>query len=87
MISLFGWSKYFKYREIYPGSKTSHFKNFLQNAGFSYNEMLFFDDEQRNIDDIEPLGVTSVLVNPDVGINTKLVEDGLQKFIQNNQSR
>lgn len=49
--------------------------------------MLFFDDEQRNIDDIEPLGVTSVLVNPDVGINTKLVEEGLQKFIQNNQSR
>lgn len=26
LIDLFGWRKYFKYIEIYPGTKTRHFK-------------------------------------------------------------
>lgn len=26
LLKLFGWEKYFKYKEIYPGSKVNHFK-------------------------------------------------------------
>jgi hypothetical protein len=40
--------------------------------------MLFFDDEQRNIRDLEAQGVTSVLV--DGGVTMKVLEKGLKMF-------
>ena len=29
LIELFGWTKYFKYFEIYGGSKVTHFRKFV----------------------------------------------------------
>jgi hypothetical protein len=40
--------------------------------------MLFFDDERRNIRDLEARGVTSVLVES--GVTMKVIEQGLKIF-------
>jgi len=40
--------------------------------------MLFFDDERRNIRDLEAHGVISVLV--DRGVTMEVVEQGLKMF-------
>lgn len=40
--------------------------------------MLFFDDEYRNIADLEKLGVVSILVKD--GMTIKVLMDGLKKF-------
>lgn len=40
--------------------------------------MLFFDDEHRNIRDLEAHGVISVLVGG--GVTMKVVEQGLKMF-------
>ncbi|POM62221.1 Magnesium-dependent phosphatase-1 [Phytophthora palmivora] len=45
--------------EIYPTGKVAHFNKFFQNSGVAYEDMLFFDDEYRNIQDVSRLGVTS----------------------------
>lgn len=29
LIQLFGWEKYFQYKEIFPGSKVTHFKKYV----------------------------------------------------------
>jgi hypothetical protein len=29
LVDLFGWEKYFKYKEIYPGCKKTHFKKYV----------------------------------------------------------
>ncbi|GFW60398.1 magnesium-dependent phosphatase 1 [Trichonephila clavipes] len=78
LIQLFDWEKYFTYKEIYPGRKTTHFERMHKASEINYSDMLFFDDEQRNILDLKRVGVTSILV-PD-GVNKHIIEETLQNF-------
>lgn len=85
LLKLFKLDDYFKYKQIYPGTKTVHFEKFKNESRYQYNEMLFFDDEQRNIDDTSPLGVTAILVDPDKGVTLNDLTEGLEKFAKNRQ--
>ncbi|CAH8602741.1 unnamed protein product [Heterobilharzia americana] len=80
LLRILGWSNLFDYTEIYPGSKISHFKRFHELSGIAYTDMLFFDDEERNINDISRLGVQCHLVER--GLTLKLLEHALRKFQQ-----
>lgn len=77
LIKLFDWDKYFKYKEIYPGCKVAHFQQFKKNSNIDYEDMLFFDDENRNIVDLSKLNVTAILV--DNGMDMKLLNEGLNR--------
>jgi len=68
----------FDYLEIFPGTKSQHVKNIQERAGVSFKEMLFFDDEHRNIEDVSELGVRSVYVRE--GINMKILLEQMRKF-------
>ena len=45
---------------IRSGSKVGHFKTIAHESGVPLREMLFFDNERTNIQEVEGLGVTSV---------------------------
>lgn len=47
-------------------------------SGAEFSEMIFFDDEHRNIRDIETLGVLCVLVEN--GMNMNVLEDALKRY-------
>ncbi|CAB1324163.1 unnamed protein product [Coregonus sp. 'balchen'] len=51
-----------------------------ENSGFKFSEMMFFDDEHRNITDVSQLGVHCVLVPK--GVTMKLVNEALLQFSQ-----
>ena len=73
LLDLLGITDRFAYAEIYPASKFSHFSSLKSDSGIAYEEMLFFDDEMRNIHDVSQLGVTCIHV-PN-GINWSLFKD------------
>jgi len=77
LLELMDLDKYFKLKQIYPGCKKQHFQYFAEH-GYPHSECLFFDDEQRNHDDLEPLGVTGVLVKQ--GVTWDVYQNGMKKY-------
>lgn len=53
--------------------------SFKNKSGFGYKNMLFFDDEARNIHDLTKVGVKSILVSR--GVTLKLVNDAVNEFV------
>ncbi|XP_060832597.1 magnesium-dependent phosphatase 1-like [Bombus pascuorum] len=78
LLNLFDWNKYLKYKEIYPGCKVTHFSKIQKASGIDYRDMMFFDDENRNIVDVGKLGVNCIFVKN--GVNHALVESVLKKL-------
>ena len=62
LMDLFGIRKYFEYEEIFPQSKIKHFDRLRERTGIPFERMYFFDDEQRNIEEVGSLGVNVIPV-------------------------
>ena len=76
-------SDYFRYQEIFPGSKTNHFQKMQKGSkatGFEigYDQMMFFDDEARNRNVEVELGVTFWLVRD--GVTKNEVDNGVKEW-------
>lgn len=71
LLELFEIRNLFDFEQIFPDTKITHFKNLHKLSKIPYNEMVFFDDEHRNIVDVSSLGVQCILVIN--GINKSLV--------------
>ena len=69
LMQLFDIKKYFKHFEIYPGSKINHFRSLQEKTGIPYMDMIFFDDEYRNIDEVSKLGVEAVFVENGISMD------------------
>ncbi|KAB2634723.1 magnesium-dependent phosphatase 1 [Pyrus ussuriensis x Pyrus communis] len=61
--------------------KTDHFQRIHTRTGVPFNSMLFFDDENRNIQAVSKMGVTSILV--DNGVNIGALRQDLTKYTEN----
>jgi magnesium-dependent phosphatase 1 len=66
ILDLFELRDIFDYEQIYPGCKEQHFRKLRHQSGVSYQEMVFFDDEYRNIQDVQALGVRAIHVHQGV---------------------
>uniref|UniRef100_A0A2P2MNJ1 Magnesium-dependent phosphatase n=1 Tax=Rhizophora mucronata TaxID=61149 RepID=A0A2P2MNJ1_RHIMU len=73
----------FKAQEIFSSwtHKTEHFQRIHLRTEVPFNSMLFFDDENGNIEAVSKMGVTSILVGN--GVNLGALRQGLTKFSQN----
>ena len=82
LLKLFGISGSFAYQEVFPGSKLAQFENFAAASGSQYSEMLFLDDELRNVHEVGGMRVHCVEVK--TGINLNVFESGLDLFLSGN---
>jgi len=78
LVQTLGWNEYFSYKEIYPGCKVTHFESLSRDSKVDLRDMLFFDDEQRNIRDLTQKGVVSIFIES--GVSTEIIYAGLKKF-------
>lgn len=69
-------------KEIYPGDKTTHFAHFKRKTGIEFHNMLFFDNEIRNVRDVASLGVVAVYTPH--GMTMEHWHKGLAQFNQQN---
>lgn len=62
------------------GTKIKHFKEIQRATGVDFKDMLFFDDEYRNIDVQDKLGVTFVHLSMEDGLTWEAYENGLETW-------
>jgi magnesium-dependent phosphatase 1 len=73
---------FFDNMQIFPGSKMRHFQYLQSETGIPYDEMLFFDDENRN-KEVESLGVVMWLVRD--GVSRNEVDEGIRSWRKRNK--
>ncbi|CDP01564.1 unnamed protein product [Coffea canephora] len=64
--------------------KTQHLQKIQRKTGIPFDAMLFFDDEDRNIEAVSRMGVTSILVYN--GVTLEALRQGLVEFSQESSS-
>ncbi|XVF17361.1 hypothetical protein REPUB_Repub10bG0114500 [Reevesia pubescens] len=64
--------------------KTEHFQRIHRRTGIPFSSMLFFDDEDRNIEAVSKMGVTSIYVGN--GVNLRALRQGMSEFSQKSES-
>ncbi|KAK1301108.1 hypothetical protein QJS10_CPB13g00208 [Acorus calamus] len=81
-----GLQSMFVAQEIFSSwtHKTEHFQRIHRRTGVPLNSMLFFDDEDRNIEAVSKMGATSILVGN--GVNLEKLRQGLSNFARNSVS-
>lgn len=85
LLKLLAITGEFAHAEIYPSSKLRHFAALQKASGFAYEEMIFFDDEMRNIREVSDLGVTSIYVAN--GMTADLFHASLDQYASNRMGR
>jgi magnesium-dependent phosphatase 1 len=81
VLKIYDW---FDFHEIYPATKTKHFTQLKKDSGIDYTDMIFFDDEDRNITAVGRLGTTSIYVRG--GLSVKCFLRGLSEFNNKNNN-
>ena len=64
LLELYEWLNHFECLQMFTDTKVKHIKNISEELSVvDKNDILFFDDEEKNIKETSPLGITAILLN------------------------
>ena len=81
VMEIFEWTQYISSFQIYHVSKERHMLEIKEDLKLeSFDQVLFFDDDERNVKPANDLGVLPFLVNQVDGLDMDAICDGLSHF-------
>jgi magnesium-dependent phosphatase 1 len=81
LLKLYNWFEYFDAYEMHSGSKCVHISEITNKLKITNkSQILFFDDDPRNIYDTQRLGLTGYELDERLGLIVEDVIKGFQKF-------
>lgn len=81
LLELYGWLQYFDAYEMHSGSKCVHISEIIRELkNLNNSQILFFDDDPRNIFDTQRLGLTGYELDERLGVTVDDIIKGFQKF-------
>ena len=79
LLKLYDWLDYFSCLQMFTDTKVKHINKISTELGIrDQREILFFDDEEKNIQETKSLGVTAFLLNTMQGLNVQACINGLK---------
>lgn len=84
-IDIYGWTQYFSTFQIYPQIKSEHMHEIQKKLNLdSFEDVIFFDDQMKNIIATANLGISSFLVGTN-GLDHEAISKALSEFEQRRQ--
>lgn len=80
ILEKFGLWDLFEFPQIYDARKSHHFRNLVGCTGLAYSDMLFFDDEIKNIEITKNMGIVSCLVDKSIGLDVNIFLNALTDY-------
>lgn len=80
ILTSFNMLEWFFMPQVFKGRKSYHFRNLFEYSGSKAESFLFFDDSASNIEVCNSIGVTSVLVDGQVGLTWDSFLKGLKTY-------
>lgn len=80
ILSCFSLWDWFLFPQIFDARKSYHFRQLIDATGLSMRDFLFFDDEKRNVAMTTQLGVLSVQVQREKGLDWNVFLRGITMF-------
>ena len=81
LLEIYGWKDHFNSYQMYESKKTKHMNELGKELNVKdHRDVLFFDDDKRNIVDTAQMGVTGYLLDYRVGLT---LQDCVKGLLQN----
>lgn len=82
-IDYLEWKDYFSSFQIHPGTKVIHMNDIKFDLKLDkFSDVLFFDDDHRNIIELNAIGVRAHQLNYETGLDINEMINGLNMFQQ-----
>lgn len=79
LLELFDINRYFTFKEVYPIPKQRHIEIINLKSDIDFGDMLYFDDEYKEIPDVADLTTVPILIG-DEGVTMEDIRKGLHIF-------
>ncbi|XP_046674177.1 magnesium-dependent phosphatase 1-like [Homalodisca vitripennis] len=80
VTDLFDVDQYFNAFESKPGNKTEQMQRLSERAKVPLENILYYDTNRIDLDDMKEMNVTTVLLDPDGGLTYAHLEQGFKVF-------